>query len=828
MTSIRRRNHRIKIAQLMLILSGLFTLASAQATTLCVNSVPLLKVALIQATILTQQPITIQIVQGTYDLNEDMTYNFIVPTTLEGGYTAGCASRQVSAANTQINLQGHQVFLTQKVAAPAAQLNLDGMTFAHASRVYLIGGQDVSGGADDEGSIRLSNVRLSDISSGNNVPITMTTYIGSIKLENVLIDQIATSNFIAVDIVARDGASVAINHLSADIPASKDFNLEDVGDDSLFTIHNSIIWNSDGSTSVITGALEEDSAVVLVNSVFHGLFIVGAATSIQSQINAAPGWINPAAGNYHLSVSPVAAAINTGTFNVPGGEPLNDIEGNSHFVGSAPDIGAYESAFSDQTVLIVSNTLDSGFGSLRQAITTANQSLSPPKQIKFDIRGAGNVPLCPAVIELDTVLPTITGRMTIDGYTQPFSTRNTHASAFNAQLCVIVKPASGTLSNAFTVPNGSFGSLTLRGLGIGGFGQPVRILGGQSSLIAGNQFGGVATGVNLPGAGLNAITIGPSATGDLIVGGLNAADRNVIGGAEFSGIDNQANGGSAFTSCQIVNNLIGLTPNGNSALANSFGINSSGSGCEINGNRIAGNSIINLWLNGSDGNIVQRNAIGVTAQNLGLLNDATGILVTGANNIIGAGGNGGTFSANTIRFNVAAGVVIRGSAATGNSVKANVIYDNGVSNNAMDIDLQASDASTGPNANDGGDLDSGPNQFQNFPVPTALNYTAAGSIDRPATLSGVLDAKPGTYRIDAYFSNAANIGGTRGHAEVFLGLKTVTVGGAPAAFTMAVLVPNQLPGGVISFTATDAAGNTSELGTALSIVTPLIFSSGFE
>jgi hypothetical protein len=802
----------------LLVLISLFASASVQAITFCANSVPLLEVALTQAQFQTQ-PVEVHLVQGTYVLGSDLDYALAAETSIEGGYTVNCAARVVNPANTVIDIGGAHAFDLRSVDEQG--LILEGMTLRNGSNGVHLG---YSG-------VQLKNMRITQVSlpSGQVGSIFLFNNTG-MRLENVLFDHLVSAEGCAVKVFNTDGGSTVINHLTADLAAGDHFCLSGDGSHVTVQISNSVLWNSDGGNSQFVGDVPS-GVVVLASNLNHGQSITGANVVVQNQINASPGWINPAAGNYRLNTSPLSPAINSGTFIVPGGEAATDIEGNSHFIGSAPDRGAYESAFSDQTVLIVSNTLDSGFGSLRQAITTANLSLSPPKVIKFDIRNAINVPLCPAVIALDTALPAITGNMTIDGYTQPGSTKNTSAAAFNAQLCVMLKPTAGTLGSAFTVPSGSAGGLTLRGLGIGGFGQPVRILGGQGSVIAGNQFGGTANGIALPGAGLNAITIGASATGDLIVGGINVADRNVIGGAAFSGINNQANGASASTSCQVINNLIGLAPSGNSALANSFGVNISGSGCEIVGNRIAGNSITNLWLNGSNGNIVQRNRIGVTALNTGFDDNVTGILVTGSNNIIGASGNGGAISGNTVRFNIAGGVVIRGAGVSGNSVKANSIHGNGFdgfSGERMDIDLQPTDAVTGATANDAGDVDVGPNQLQNFPVPTALVYTAAGGIDRPAILSGVLDAKPGTYRVDAYFSNSANVDGNRGFAEVFLGFKSVVVGNAPAAFTLPILVPNQSAAGVVSFIATDALGNTSEVGTPLSIVTPLIFSGGFE
>src|SRR5262249_34568542 len=64
----------------------------------------------------------------------------------------------------------------------------------------------------------------------------------------------------------------------------------------------------------------------------------------------------------------------------------------------------------------VTNTDDSGPGSLRQAITDANGAGAGPHEIHFNISGAGVHTITPA-----TGLPTITissGGLTIDGTTQ--------------------------------------------------------------------------------------------------------------------------------------------------------------------------------------------------------------------------------------------------------------------------------------------------------------------------------------------------------------------------------------------------------------------------
>ena len=71
--------------------------------------------------------------------------------------------------------------------------------------------------------------------------------------------------------------------------------------------------------------------------------------------------------------------------------------------------------------LLVTNVNDSGVGSLRDAIATANANCSAgPQRIEFNIDVAGA-----AVIEPLSALPALTcGDVTIDGYTQPLTSPN--------------------------------------------------------------------------------------------------------------------------------------------------------------------------------------------------------------------------------------------------------------------------------------------------------------------------------------------------------------------------------------------------------------------
>lgn len=821
------------------VLALLCCLAPAHASSFCVSNVAGLKTAFALAQ-LQQSPFTIQIVQGTYVMDASIDYeNLSQPTTIEGGYAANCTSRQVDAANTVINVGfGHGFVLRQLSASTQAQINIDGLTISNMNNPLFIQAGQLGTFSNDEGSVNLSRVRLTHISYNDAQvePIRMEAFNGSVTMVNVLIDNIATPAVCAVQIFSQGGAFVRINHMTADLVGGNNFCVDDDNDSSaVVTVHNSILWNSGGGQSLFSIGTNSGTPTDFINDVFHGQ-VVSGNLDIVNQINAAPGWIDAVGGNYRLQTSPLSPSINSGTGVTPGGEPATDIEGHLRPIGSAPDRGAYESAYNNQSILTVTNVLDSGAGSLRQAMLDANSSPTIAKSIQFNIRNGSNLPICPAVIKLSSPLPNVAAPMVINGYTQPLSVSNTDPVAFNANICVLITPTNGgSLSLGFRVPAAAASSvaLTLRGLGFGGISQPVSILGGSGHLIAGNQFGGTVNGIALAGAGLSTITIGVNAAGSLIVGGQNSADRNVIGGASFNGVDIQATVASSTDKCEIVNNLIGLAPDGITANASAFGINVSGSGCGIYQNRIAGNTIANVLINGG-GNVMQQNQIGITAQNgpLSVSNSAIGVLVNGSNNIIGAGGQGGLITANTIRFMSGGGLVIKGDAAVNNSVNANLVYDNYDLFDVMDIDLISTGGSAGANANDSGDNDTGPNSLQNFPIATKLVYTGPGTgangLDRPGTLGGVLDSHAGTYRIDAYYSSSANSLIGRAHAEVYLGHANVTVAAnGRGAFTLpSITVPSQSGGGVISLTATNATGNTSEIGTAIPIDT--IFVDGLE
>src|SRR5205085_5901194 len=86
----------------------------------------------------------------------------------------------------------------------------------------------------------------------------------------------------------------------------------------------------------------------------------------------------------------------------------------------------------------VTNTNDSGMGSLRQAILDANSMGGGT--INFNIPGTGVHSISPM-----TALPTITQPVTIDGYTQPGSSQNTNPPTEPINAVILIE-LSGTMA----------------------------------------------------------------------------------------------------------------------------------------------------------------------------------------------------------------------------------------------------------------------------------------------------------------------------------------------------------------------------------------------
>ena len=229
-------------------------------------------------------------------------------------------------------------------------------------------------------------------------------------------------------------------------------------------------------------------------------------------------------------------------------------------------------------------------------------------------------------------------------------------------------------------------------------------------------------------------------------------------------------------------------------------------------NVISGNSTgVSIEYPGTSQNVVAGNFIGTDMTGTAALgNTERGVYVfhTTSNNVIGGTVPG---AGNVIAYNGGAGVLIGNapfnpSAGSGNSVLGNSIF----ANVGLGIDLGAFDGVT---PNDPDDTDTGPNDLLNFPVLSSAVLDASN-----LTISGSINTEQDkTLRIEFFAGPAADPGGY-GEGQTYLGFVTVEMGANnTAAFDQTLAVSGVLPGQVITATATDELGNTSEFSLALTI-----------
>ena len=308
---------------------------------------------------------------------------------------------------------------------------------------------------------------------------------------------------------------------------------------------------------------------------------------------------------------------------------------------------------------MVTNTSNSGAGSVRQAILDANASAGADV-ISFAVAGAGV-----QTITLLSPLPAITGPTTIDGTTQP---------GF-AGTPLIELNGNGIVGNGLTV---SGPDTTIRGLVINRFvggwaGISITGASATNAVVQGNYIGTNAAGTAaLPNS--TGISIGNLSSGALI-GGTAPGTGNLISGNASAGVVLQA----GVLNATIQGNVIGLNQSGTAALADAgMGIQLHTNGATVGGtqagarNVISGNGFSGVQLNGQPAaaNSILGNYIGTNLDGTGAVpNQQNGVLITNqsSNNTIGGAAAG---AGNVISGNGGRGIFITDPGASGNQIRA--------------------------------------------------------------------------------------------------------------------------------------------------------------
>lgn len=326
----------------------------------------------------------------------------------------------------------------------------------------------------------------------------------------------------------------------------------------------------------------------------------------------------------------------------------------------------------------------------------------------------------------------------------------------------------------------------------------ILIEGASGNIIEGNLLGTDSTGETAIGSQGNGIDLEGGAS-NTTIGGSGSAG-NLISGNAGDGIyfdTESTTTGNVVAGNEIGTDITGTTaiPNDGNGITASYNVIIGTTGA---GNIISGNDGNGVELDDS-GNVLSFNAIGVQANTYdaaALGNGMDGVLVLGNNNTIGSPTSG-----NSIGYNGETGVAVGLSAAdvtaVDNAIRGNNIYYNG----ALGIDL----GSDGVTMNHPTNPTPGPNNFQNFPVLTAV--TLSGDV---ATITGTLSSAPdSTYYID-FFTSQIWDPTHYGEGQKYLGSITVTTDASGNASFTATM--SGVPSGFDYFasTATDSSGNTSE------------------
>ena len=332
-------------------------------------------------------------------------------------------------------------------------------------------------------------------------------------------------------------------------------------------------------------------------------------------------------------------------------------------------------------------------------------------------------------------------------------------------------------------------------------------LSGSDNLVLGNFIGTTADGTAAIGSDGSGIWIEGA---NNVIGGPAAGAGNLISGngPQYKGGGALAGGvvisGTFATGNLIQGNLIGTDIGGTAALGNRLGVDIYGtSGNTIGGtvtgagNVISGNTGHGIVIEGpgASANLVQGNLIGTDATGMSRLGNAIdGIVLLGSSNTIGGTVAG---AANTIAFNSGAGVAVSGGLR--DLISANPIHDNG----GLGIDL--------------GDAKLGSNLLQHFPeIASAVNVGGATIIR--STLDSVASR---SFTLEWFASAIADPAGF-GQGASFLGTTTVVTDASGHASLLKVL-PFAVPlGHVLSATAIDQDGNTSEFSLAATVKGPAL------
>ena len=678
----------------------------------------------------------VRLVQGTYDLTNSCLdsnvqcwiYSDIV---IKGGYTANCASQVVNATTTVLTRPAGAIKIHVNRGGGEDGIGLQNLTFRDIPGGVSL--QTVFNAANRGESVNVSRVWFDKAPArffstevfAKHVLVSDAPGLCALSATGVLLEYVSLSQ-ITIANSAGDGLCVG----------------DSFSDEWRMVMDNSIAWGSQGDDIVLNkaGGGSIDAAIThstygtLVNN--RPMLVAPTAT-----LNSDPQFVNPAIGDYELGGS--SSSINSALLLAYSWSD-KDLKGDPRLFGAGPDRGALESPIgSTATILTVTNSNNSGAGSLRQAVLDANAS-SNLNTIEFAIGSTCG----PHIINLGSTLPDITGPVHIDGYSQPGAVMNSSEIGNNGTVCIVLNGFSGTGSlAAMLVPQGVAEGTSVRvdGLAFSGFDlAAITFSGGSDHAVSGSRFGGSLGATVLDPSGYG-VRVGRDMTG-VHIGGPLPSDRNVFADATIAAISIAGSGSVQPSEVLVENNYIGTTPGGGGAEPNQRGIIVRGFNNRIRNNLISNNlqNAIELDDSLATGNIVEYNTIGLPPLCVFGPCESNGNGLHGV--LIQDGAARNTVRNNDIAYNGGDGIAV--VAAADNPFYANAIYGN----SGEGIDL----GDDGFTVNNNDSSITLPVQAGNENINSPVLGTAGGGA-ASGTIAGSYSSRNGWYRLDFYAADSCPI-----------------------------------------------------------------------